>query len=157
MPLPSWFPSDWPIRCRAPPEAKLWASDSAAHTAEVIHRIAPGAWNQLVLPAAEDGLKDVSELRVAVRATAQPATPPASSSMRCSWNTVTADGISQAARRYQPAHRWRPAAGVPGTWWTPQATAPPRTADIEAKRQGINGSSWISGMRGASVPCTFIP
>ena len=64
-------------------EAKLRASDSAGHTSEVIHRIAPGAWNQLVLPAAEDGLKDVSELRVAVRATARQTTPPASSSMRC--------------------------------------------------------------------------
>lgn len=50
-------------------EAKLWASDNAGHTTEAIHRLAPGAWNQLVLPTVEDGLKDVSALRVGVRST----------------------------------------------------------------------------------------
>jgi hypothetical protein len=51
-------------------EAKLWASDKAGHTTEAIHRIAPGVWNQLVLPTVEEGLKDVSALRVGVRSTA---------------------------------------------------------------------------------------
>ncbi len=138
-------------------EAKLWARDSAGHTSEVIHRIAPGAWNQLVLPLPKTASRTCRSCGLRFVPPPRQTTPPASSSMRCKWNTVTADGISQAARRYQLAHRWRPAAGVPGTWWTPQATAPPRTADIEARRQGINGSSWISGTRGASVPCTFIP
>ncbi|KIS26549.1 hypothetical protein TV39_14790 [Arthrobacter sp. SPG23] len=51
-------------------EAKLWASDGAGHTAESVHRLAPGSWNHLVLPTVEDGLKNLSELRVGIRTTA---------------------------------------------------------------------------------------
>lgn len=51
-------------------EARLWARDDAGHTTEAVHRLAPGAWNQLVLPTVEDGLRNVSALRVGVRSTA---------------------------------------------------------------------------------------
>ena len=48
-------------------EARFQATDSRGHTTEILRQLAPGSWNQLVLPTVDDGLQDVASLRVGVR------------------------------------------------------------------------------------------
>ena len=137
-------------------EAKFQATDSSGHTTEIIRQLAPDAWNQLVLPTIEDGLKDVASVRVGVRSTSSGDT--AGFSLDAVKLEYGHGGRNlAAAATHQPQPRLRPTAGVPETWWTPRRSAQPRIAGIEAQPSGSSGSNWISVIRGASAPCTFIP
>ena len=57
-------------------EARIRATDKSGHTSELIRRVAPGAWNQLVLPTVESGLEDIASISIALRSTVPGADSP---------------------------------------------------------------------------------
>jgi hypothetical protein len=57
-------------------EARIRATDKSGHTSELIRRVAPGTWNQLVLPTVESGLEEIASISIALRSTVPGADSP---------------------------------------------------------------------------------
>lgn len=57
-------------------EARIRATDKSGHTSELIRRVAPGSWNQLVLPTVEAGLENIASISIGLRSTIPGADSP---------------------------------------------------------------------------------